>query len=173
MAGSPARRTPSTMEDDLFSAETRRMPADVVRQVIRAVDERATLPPAGNADDARSTPSRRHPASGTRQRVSPDEIAAFIAARNAPPIVDTYAPEVMELPREVRDRAPVPEPPRPPAGDVVRTPPVPLASFPRGAYPTPRIEVPPQSLVERPVAVFFLAVGVVVVLAPLMYALLR
>ncbi len=172
------------MEDDLFSAETKKIPADVVQAVIRAAsgDERATLPPPPGSGTARLTaPPQNHPPSGTRRRVSADEIAQYLAAKNAPPIVDSYAPERIEEVMEVRDSdllpeiQPEPEPaPAPAARKRVPLAPIPLAVFPRGAYPAPRIQEPPHPLVESPVAVFLLAMGaVIVVLLPLVYVLLR
>jgi hypothetical protein len=84
MSGSPARRAssmPRTMEDEIFGADTRRLPAEVVRAVVKAADERADAAAKARSEQPRTNPLASHLPSGTRKRVSIEDIAAFLAER--------------------------------------------------------------------------------------------
>jgi hypothetical protein len=162
MAGYAYRPAPRTMEEEIFAAETRRVPADVVREVIRAADERAESAP--ESELALPVPTPRNPPSGTRRRVSPEEIAAFSASRADEPVVEIIVDE------DDRATAPVPEADTR-FGRAEAAPTLPLEA---AACPPPRIEEARPRLLDRPVPVFLLSMtAVVIALSPVVYMLLR
>lgn len=165
-----AKIRPIGENDDEEDAQTRPIPAEVVRLLLDAADpkERPTLSPSELPPAP--APAPRPLPSGTRRRITPEEIASFIVEKTKVPRADP----VEDLPCFASDR-PTPVMPNHVARRMPIAP-LPVQALPPAAYPAPKVEARPQPtpLLEQPLLVLLVASSVLIAaLGALTFLLLR